>query len=329
MGIIISNLETITGQTNLSSGINNKNDAELLVMTLPNTTKESLLRNSGLDLGTSDAQLTNLIYQQEVEGGGEPTVEIEPIDIEGIKPFEDDREGQGVGQSQVDDDLEQLLNNPNFKGDGDGEDGDEEGDGQGGSGSGDDSDDEDGDSQGGSGSGDDSDDEDGDGDGDGGSPPPFDPSKFEEQSEEDKFQEKVENELLQFGYQPPYFYLTEEIISAGDEGIKEELKYVTILKSLSKIGETTMFFIHIKPKNDAFNSINLTVNFKNDGIEISCTYTDENQDEKMLYRKDIQPQKAMLSNLFNKAYSEAVNEFNQQLIKEAEKNKQFIENINN
>ena len=307
MGIIISNLETITGQTNLSSGINNKNDAELLVMTLPNTTKESLLRNSGLDLGTSDAQLTSLIYQQEVEGGGEPTVEIQPIDIEGIMPFEDDREGQGVGQSQIDDDLEQLLNNPNFKGDGDGEDGDEEGDGQGGSGSGDDSDDEDGDGQGGSGSGDDSDDEEGDGDGDGGSPPPFDPSKFEEQSEEDKLQQKVENELLQFGYQPPYFYLTQEIISAGDKGIKEELEYVTILKSLSKIGDTTMFFIYI----------------------IICTYTDENKNEETLYRTNIPPSKLVASNLFNISYSEAVNKFNQQLIKEAEKNKQFIENINN
>lgn len=329
MGIIISNLETITGQTNLSSGINNKNDAELLVMTLPNTTKESLLRNSGLDLGTSDAQLTSLIYQQEVEGGGEPTVEIQPIDIEGIMPFEDDREGQGVGQSQIDDDLEQLLNNPNFKGDGDGEDGDEEGDGQGGSGSGDDSDDEDGNGQGGSGSGDDLDDEEGDGDGDGGSPPPFDPSKFEEQSEEDKLQEKVENELLQFGYQPPYFYLTQEIISAGDKGIKEELEYVTILKSLSKIGDTTMFFIYIKPKNDAFISINLTVNFKNDGIEIICTYMDENKNEETLYRTNIPPSKSVASNLFNISYSEAVNKFNQQLIKEAEKNKQFIENINN
>ena len=329
MGIIINNLETITGQTNLSSGINNKNDAELLVMTLPNTTKESLLRNSGLDLGTSDAQLTNLIYQQEVEGGGEPTVEIQPIDIEGIKPFEDDREGQGVGQSQVDDDLEQLLNNPNFKGDGDGEDGDEEGDGQGGSGSGDDSDDEEGDGDGGSGSGDDSDDEDGDGDGDGGSPPPFDPSKFEEQSEEDKFQEKVENELLQFGYQPPYFYLTEEIISAGSEGVKEELEYVTLYKTFQKIGDATLFEITIKPKNDAFNSINLTVTFKNDDIAVICTYIDENKNEETLYRTNIQPLKSVASNLFNKAYSEAVNEFNQQLIKEAEKNKKFIENINN
>ena len=319
MGIIISNLETITGQTNLSSGINNKNDAELLVMTLPNTTKESLLRNSGLDLGTSDAQLTNLIYQQEVEGGGEPTVEIEPIDIEGIKPFEDDREGQGVGQSQVDDDLEQLLNNPNFKGDGDGEDGDEEGDGQGGSGS-----------------GDDSDDEDGDGDGDGGSPPPFDPSKFEEQSQEDKFQEKVENELLQFGYQPPYFYLTEEIISAGDEGITEELEYVMLQKKFIADEKQSKYKVKIFPKNNDFKDFKhllMSVTFEKFGdnsIELEVLYAKEESVASALYGNIVETKnKAMASNLFNKAYSEAVNEFNQQLIKEAEKNKQFIENINN
>ena len=310
MGVIITNLETLTGQRNLSAGVNSMNDAELLVMTLPKTTRDSLLRNSGLDSGTSDSQLARLIYEQEVEGVGEPTIEIEGIDLEGIKPFEDDREGQGVGQSQVDDDLEQLLNNPNFKGDGDGEDGDEESDGQGDSSSGEDSDDE-------------------DGEGEGGSPPPFDPSKFEEQSEEDKFQEKVENELLQYGYQPPYFYLTTEILSAGSDGVKEELEYVTLYKTFEKIGDGTVFEILIKPKNDAFNSITLTVTFKNDNVAVYSAYEDENKDGKMLYRKDIQPQKAMLSNLFNKAYSEAVNEFNQQLIKEAEKNKKFIENINN
>lgn len=310
MGVIITNLETLTGQSNLSAGVNSMNDAELLVMTLPKTTRDSLLRNSDLDSGTSDSQLARLIYEQEVEGVGEPTIEIEGIDLEGIKPFEDDREGQGVGQSQVDDDLEQLLNNPNFKGDGDGEDGDEESDGQGDSSSGEDSDDE-------------------DGEGEGGSPPPFDPSKFEEQSEEDKFQEKVENELLQYGYQPPYFYLTTEILSAGSDGVKEELEYVTLYKTFEKIGDGTVFEILIKPKNDAFNSITLTVTFKNDNVAVYSAYEDENKDGKMLYRKDIQPQKAMLSNLFNKAYSEAVNEFNQQLIKEAEKNKKFIENINN
>jgi hypothetical protein len=329
MGIIISNLETITGQTNLSSGVNNINDAELLVMTLPQTTKESLLRNSGLDVGTSDSQLTNLIYQQEVEGIVEPTVEIEPIDVEGIKPFEDDREGQGVGQSQIDDDLEQLLNNPDFKGDGDGEDSDD--DGQGGSGSGDDSDDDnDDDGQGGngSGSGDDSDDGE-DESGNGGSPPPFDPSKFEEQSEEEKLQEKIENELLQFGYQPPYFYLTQEVLSAGSKGVKEELEYVTIYKSFEKTDGVTFFEISIKPKNDAFESLKLSATFKTDVIVITCAYEDKNKDGKTLYSKYIESQKATLSNLFNKAYSEAVNEFNQQLIKEAEKNQQFIENINN
>mgnify|MGYP007077119611 CR=1 FL=1 len=109
MGVIITNLETLTGQSNLSAGVNSMDDAELLVMTLPKTTRDSLLRNSGLDSGTSDSQLARLIYEQEVEGVGEPTIEIEGIDLEGIKPFEDDREGQGVGQSQVDDDLEQLF----------------------------------------------------------------------------------------------------------------------------------------------------------------------------------------------------------------------------
>ena len=38
--------------------------------------------------------------------------------------------------------------------------------------------------------------------------------------------------------------------------------------------------------------------------------------------------KSMFSNLFNKAYADAIKIFNSQLIQEAEKNQKFIENIN-
>ena len=50
--------------------------------------KETLKRDLGLDNATTDSQLVSLIASDEFDGGEPFTPVIDPIDIEGMQPFE-------------------------------------------------------------------------------------------------------------------------------------------------------------------------------------------------------------------------------------------------
>ena len=109
MGRILNTLEKITNQSGLSAGISDVSDVELLVGSLPNVSKTTLKRDLGLDKATTDSQLVSLISSDEF-GGGEPfTPVIDPIDIEGMQPFEPiEREGEGEGEGSITDFLNNL-----------------------------------------------------------------------------------------------------------------------------------------------------------------------------------------------------------------------------
>ena len=132
MGRILNTLERISNQSGLSAGISDVSDVELLVSSLPSTTKETLKRDLGLDNGTTDSQLVSLIASDEFDGGEPFTPVIQPIDIEGMQPFEPiERQGEGEGEGSITD----FLDNPNLQdGEGEGEgqgEGEGEGEGQG------------------------------------------------------------------------------------------------------------------------------------------------------------------------------------------------------
>ena len=111
MGRILNTLERITSQSGLSAGINDVSDVELLVSTLPNVSKETLKRDLGLDNATTDSQLVSLIASDEFDGGEPFTPVIDPIDIEGMQPFE-----SAVGQEDdPNGSIIDFLDNPNLQ----------------------------------------------------------------------------------------------------------------------------------------------------------------------------------------------------------------------
>ena len=346
---ILSNLEKLTNQSNLKAGITDFDDAVFLVETLPSATKNTLLRQLNLDGSTTNTQLANLIIAEK-EGKTIETQEIPNTEID-IETIDD----EPLGQNITDNELKNLIEE-DFEDDGDTEgqgksegkrEGEGEGEGQGdgekeGEGEGEAEFEEDGESEGEGGK-----DGEGEGEGEGGKDAEGEAEgedKGKEQSEEEKNQEdKVRNELLEYGYQPPYFFLTPELIEKGE--LKKTTKYVEIVKKFEKqrLFSTTKYSVVIIPRPDNFFVLAFYFAFKqkvntdiNDSetsqfvVDFAVNYTsDVNSGAKELFNQQINTsEKSMFSNLFNKAYGDAIKIFNTQLIEEAEKNQKFIENIN-
>lgn len=346
---VLKTLEELTNQSNLKAGITDFDDAVFLVETLPPTTKNTLLRKLNLSVGTSNSQLANLILADK-EGRTIEIQELPKIDMN-IENIDD----EPLGQNITDNELKNLIEG-DFEDDGDTEgqgkgegkregerkkegkgkgEGEEEGEGEGeGKGEGEAEFEEDGESEGEGG-------KDGEGEAEG-------EDKGEEQSEEEKNQEdKVRNELLEYGYQPPYFFLTRELLEKGIE--KKTTEYVQIEKVFENTTKyRTKYSIVITPNDNSTPSDNsfdlgLYLGFKEGDVrlkegddetstfivDIAVNYTKEGEDTRALFELTVNTlEKSMFSNLFNKAYADAIKIFNSQLIQEAEKNQKFIENIN-
>ncbi len=320
MGRILNTLERISNQSGLSAGISDVSDVELLVSSLPSTTKETLKKDLGLDNGTTDSQLVSLIASDEFDGGEPFTPVIEPIDIEGMQPFEPiEREGEGEGEGSITD----FLDNPNLQdGEGEGEgQGEGEGEGQGeGEGEGED----DGEGQG-----------EGEGEGEG-----------QGEGEGESQQEKVENELLEFGYQPLFMDLNKVLNKGFKEDVNgktkylliEELKYVTVHYVCSMAQDEITYKIsvfsseNIKPQDFTYQ-VKAKFKFVNE-TEFSVIvrfFATEKSDELIIKSEDTRfdeyLNKTNAFDTFNLEYQKATKELNKALISEAEICSQFIENI--
>lgn len=342
MSSVLREVESLTNQSNLSFGISDMSDAELLVQSLPKEVKDNVKSNLALPQTTSDSELARLIIDnldnQNLERPIETDFDIDDIDIESIKPFEGDAEGQ----SSVNLNIEDILDNPelqdmdvsemNGQGNGDGE---GDGDGQG---VGDSDSDSEGDAQG-----------NGDSEGDG-----------EGQGQGDSQQEKIENELLDFGYQPLYPYFG-EIINNGDldendsekrYSLKKTTDYVDIVNILTLENDKISQFINITnedfslefgiqasrmssdTKDFSMSALFLFVKSERNDFDVS-----ENDDLNKKTMSDnrvrfdideiidnVRPQQ--FSNEFNSLYKKYITYVNKALISEAEVNQKFLQNIN-
>jgi len=349
MGRTIRLLEEITGNKGLSSGISEVSDVELLVSTIPSTTKTALKRNLGLDEATTDSQLVTLISSEEFGGDGEPfTPIIEPIDIENMQPFTPRTD---AGESDPEAGIIDFLDNPemqdgygNGQGQGEGEgEGDEEGQGQGqGEGEGD----EEGNGSGGS-------TEDGDGEeseGQGGSDKVV-PNGEEEsegqggsegRSEEEEQQEKVERELLEFGYQPLFMdinKLLDSVETKDDDGTYkyltiEKLDYVDVHKKLYirsnilKYEVTVYSNDSIKPQDFQYEVV-MELDKYLENFRISARFYVEAKSDADLEQDEMEKRtsKSEAFNTFNTLYQNFIKKLNKALIEEAEICSKFIENI--
>lgn len=332
MSSVLREVESLTNQSNLSFGISDMSDAELLVQSLPKEVKDNVKSNLALPQTTSDSELARLIIDnldnQNLERPIETDFDIDDIDIESIKPFEGDAEGQ----SSVNLNIEDILDNPelqdmdvsemNGQGNGD-SDSDSEGDGQG----------------------------EGDSDSEGDS---------EGQEQGDSQQEKIENELLDFGYQPLYPYFG-EIINNGDldendsekrYSLKKTTDYVDIVNILTLENDKISQFINITnedfslefgiqasrissdTKDFTMSALFLFVKSERNDFDVS-----ENDDLNKKTMSDnrvrfdideiignVRPQQ--FSNEFNSLYKKYITYVNKALISEAEVNQKFLQNIN-
>ena len=320
MGRILNTLERITNQSGLSAGISDVSDVELLVSTLPTDSKETLKRDLGLDNATTDSQLVSLIASDEF-GGGEPfTPVIEPIDIEGMQPFTPRTD---AGESDPEAGIIDFLDNPEMQ------DGYGKGQGQGqGQGQGEGEGDEEGSGSGGS-------TEDGDGEeseGQGGS---------EGRSEEEEQQEKVERELLEFGYQPLFMDIKKLLDSVKTEDDDGSFKYLTVenldyvdvhkrlyLKSDSLKYEVTVYSNDsIKPQDFEYECLIDLDKFLEQFRVSMRYYGNVRLGEKEVDKAEERVSKSEAFDTFNILYQKMIKQLNKALIEEAEKCSKFIENI--
>jgi len=342
MGRTIRLIEEITGNKGLSSGISEVSDVELLVSTIPSTTKTALKRNLGLDEATTDSQLVTLIASEEFGGDGEPfTPVIEPIDIGSMQPFTPSTDGGG-NDPEVG--IIDFLDDPNMQegygqgqgqGEGEGEgqgqgqgEGEGEGEGQGqGQGEGE----EEGEGQGqGEGEGEGEDDSEGQGGSEG-------------QSEEEKQQEKVEKELLEFGYQPLFMdikKLLESVQTEDDDGsfkylTIEKLDYVDVHKRLYIRSDSLKYEVtvysndSIKPQDFQFDVL-MELDRYLEQFRVSSRFVVEAKSDSVIEANDMAEERISKSeafDTFNRLYQKFIKKLNKALMSEAELCSKFIENI--
>ena len=296
MGRILNTLERITSQSGLSAGINDVSDVELLVSTLPNVSKETLKRDLGLDNATTDSQLVSLIASDEFDGGEPFTPVIDPIDIEGMQPFE-----SAVGrEDDPNGSIIDFLDNPNLQdsegqGQGEGE-GEGEGEGQ------------------------------GEGEGE---------SEQQEKVENELLEFGYQplfmdlNKVLNNGFKEEVDGLTKYLLI-------EELKYVTVHYLCRMDKERLYYNItvyskeNIKPQDFNYEvEAKFRLFIESEFKVIVKFFATEKSDELMTESTvfDERLNKTNAFDTFNLEYQKAIKELNKALISEAEICSQFIENI--
>lgn len=374
MGRTIRLIEEITGNKGLTAGISEVSDVELLVSAIPSTTKTAIKRNLGLDEATTDAQLVTLIASEEFGGDGEPfTPVIEPIDIENMQPFKPRTDG---GEIDPNVGLIEFLNNPNMQdgygkgqsGDGEGEplegqggdgegqggEGDEEGESKGqGQGEGEGEGDEEGSGSGGSKEDGNGEESEGQGGSDGEEIDGEDESEgeggSEGRSEEEEQQERVENELLEFGYQSLFMDIKKLLDSVKTEDDDGSFKYLTIdkldyvdvhkrlyLQSDSLKYEVTVYSNDsIKPQDFQYD-VQMGIQQSNNivgkkpqilirGVFQAVEKSQGVEADESSYREEMEESEAF--DTYNQVYQRMIKQLNKALIKEAERCSKFIENI--